>query len=90
MPLHPAASALGSGGLDLGLSGGEDYELLFAVPSRSRRAFAAAITRAGSVPITRIGVLTREAGVWLEREGRREPLPAGFVHFADGDDKREG
>ena len=64
------------------LAGGEDYELLFAVPPRRRRAFLAATARAGRVTCTRIGVLTRGPGVWLEREGRRERLPEGFAHYS--------
>lgn len=62
------------------LSGGDDYELLFAVPRRGRRAFHAAVRLAGT-PVTRIGVCTPERGVRLE--GSAEPLTgaAGFRHF---------
>jgi thiamine-monophosphate kinase len=66
--------------LKLALSGGEDYELLFAVRSRRRRTFLAAARRGGGLPITRIGRLTREPGAWLEQDGRTMPLPLGFVH----------
>ena len=63
------------------IAGGEDYELLFAVPPRRRRAFHAAVGRSGGVSCTRVGVLTRELGAWLERAGAREPLPRGFRHY---------
>jgi hypothetical protein len=33
------------------------------------------------VPITRIGEITLDKDVVLIRNGRPEPLPAGFVHF---------
>ena len=75
------ASRHGHDPLDAALSGGEDYELLFAVPRRRTRAFLGAAGRWGGLAVTRIGQLTKEPGAWLERGGRREPLPAGFVHF---------
>ena len=28
-----------------------------------------------------IGKLVKDTGVWLDRAGTREPLPAGFSHF---------
>jgi thiamine-monophosphate kinase len=85
VPIHPGAAAWAGrqGGplLDFALSGGEDYELLFAVPPKRRAAFVAACRRHSGVPVTRIGRLTPEPGCWLERDGRREPLGAGFAHF---------
>jgi thiamine-monophosphate kinase len=66
--------------LPLALSGGEDYELLFAVSPRQRRAFEAAAKQGGKPAVTRIGRLSREPGAWLEREGRLEPLGEGFSH----------
>jgi thiamine-monophosphate kinase len=64
------------------LVGGEDYELLFAVPPAWKGRLRAARQRAASPPLTRIGRLTSDPGVMiLAREGRREPLPAGFEHF---------
>lgn len=85
VPVHDGARAWaardGRDPLAVALSGGEDYELLFAVPRRRTRAFLAAAGRWGGLPVTKIGQLTKESGAWLERDGRREPLPAGFVHF---------
>jgi thiamine-monophosphate kinase len=63
------------------LAGGDDYELLFAVPRRARGRLATVIRQARGVPVTRIGVLTREPAIVLLRDGVPEPLPAGFVHF---------
>ncbi|MBI3933866.1 MAG: thiamine-phosphate kinase [Acidobacteria bacterium] len=64
---------------DTALHGGEDFELLFAVPD----------SRTGKIPkqvdgvgLTRIGKIIRSRRLWLRREGREEPLPVlGFQHF---------
>ena len=62
-------------------AGGDDYELLFAVPRRARRRLETVRRQGRGVQLTRIGTLTREPGVHLVRNGRLEPLPTGFVHF---------
>ena len=62
-------------------SGGDDYELLFAVPRKAGGRLRGVIRAARGVPITRIGELTKEREVVLMREGRSELLPAGFSHF---------
>ncbi len=70
--LDPVSSAV---------AGGEDYELLFAVPPRRRRAFLAA-AKLAKVPVTRIGAVTKGSSLVLRREERDEPVPEGFVHFS--------
>jgi thiamine-monophosphate kinase len=68
--------------LTFALAGGEDYELLFAVSPRRRGAFRSAAARCESVArVTRIGRLVKEPGIWIDRGGTREPLPAGYSHF---------
>jgi thiamine-monophosphate kinase len=62
-------------------AGGDDYELLFSVPRRSRGRLATVIRQSRGVPITRIGQLTRERHLVIIRDGVPEPLPEGFVHF---------
>ena len=62
-------------------AGGDDYELLFAVPRRARGRLATVVRQARGVPITRIGQLTKEPETVIIRDGVPEPLPAGFVHF---------
>ncbi len=64
------------------VAGGDDYELLFAVPRRTERAFDRATRLVADVPVTRIGELVAAPGLTLRRDGRDEPWPAGFVHFA--------
>jgi thiamine-monophosphate kinase len=63
------------------LGGGDDYELLFSVPSRRRGRFRSAVQQARGLAVTKIGELTPGSDVLLAREGRTEPLPAGFTHF---------
>ncbi len=73
------------------VTGGEDFELLFAMPARRHRLLQA-VTRQcqarggagrGRPPLvlTRIGVVTRERRVVLRRDGREEAMPQGFTHF---------
>jgi thiamine-monophosphate kinase len=86
LPIEPAARAVfGSGGGDAvagALTGGDDYELLFAVRPRASRRLAAAV-RHGGLPLTRVGRCTADRAVVLEREaGGVEPLPPGYAHFA--------
>lgn len=65
------------------LSGGDDYELLFAAPPAQRAAILAAGARL-QLPVHRIGTLTATAGeLWLrEADGRMQRAPAaGYDHF---------
>jgi thiamine-monophosphate kinase len=85
LPIPAAAREwFGRAGLDpvtSAVAGGDDYELLFAVPRRARGRLATVVRQARGVPITRIGQLTRELPTVIVRDGRQEPLPRGFVHF---------
>jgi thiamine-monophosphate kinase len=84
LPVHPGATEiLGEPSQILGaaLSGGEDYELLLAVPRRRQRRFLA-VHRLTKLPVTRIGTLTAERDLVLRYADRDEPLPAGFEHFS--------
>ena len=63
------------------LAGGDDYELLLAVPRRARGRFATVQQQSRGVILTRIGELTDDRQVRLRRDTSFEPLPAGFVHF---------
>ena len=62
-------------------AGGDDYELLFAVPRRARGRLATVVRQGRGVAITRIGELTADPGLILLNNGVREQLPHGFVHF---------
>jgi thiamine-monophosphate kinase len=65
------------------MAGGEDYELLFAVAPRRRRAFLAAAAKAGQVPVTRVGVLTAAREYVVIAGESLAPLPVGFEHFGN-------
>ena len=65
------------------LAGGEDYELLFTVPSHRSARFEQA-TRAHRIHVTRVGrMLPRGRGLhMIMPSGRRQPLPVvSYEHF---------
>ncbi len=76
--LRAAAPRLSRPALDHALFSGEDYELLFTVPTDQ-----AARLRSLPVRATEIGVVTRGEGMILvdERGRRVSLLPAGYDHF---------
>jgi thiamine-monophosphate kinase len=83
IPLHPLTSHLSPDqALHAALHGGEDYELLFAAPPRTRIPHTIA-----GVPITRIGTLSRrqknKALITLidSNQRRTELKAAGWQHF---------
>jgi len=84
LPVHPGVAAvLGDAEAALGtaLGGGEDYELLFAVPRRAGRRFAVA-ARLARLAVTRIGDLTPAGtGLTLATVTGDRPIPEGFEHF---------
>ena len=79
VPLSPAARHAGR--LQTCLSGGDDYELLLAVPPLHGPALAAECARTG-VAITRVGVFDHGQGVRVREDGReRAPERTGWSHF---------
>ena len=88
LPIEPAAPAFfAARGMDTvtqALTGGDDYELLFAVRPRTQRRLSAA-TRRGGVQLTRIGRCTAQRGVTLRGEAGTEidldDLPRGYAHY---------
>ncbi len=82
VPLSPAARAAGR--LALCLTGGDDYELLLAVPPAAEAALAEAAARTGT-PVTRIGGFHAGAPAVTvcAADGATLPLAAGgWSHFA--------
>ncbi|HET7101992.1 MAG TPA: thiamine-phosphate kinase [Terriglobia bacterium] len=67
--------------LELALNGGEDYELLFAVPRRKLRKVPRTCR---GVPLHCIGQMCRSQNILLvHQDGRQSPLaPAGYDHFS--------
>jgi thiamine-monophosphate kinase len=84
LPIHPGAAEIltaeSEDPVKTALSGGEDYELLLAVPRRSLRRFLA-VQRLANVPATRIGALTSDLQLLIRTAGEDAPLPVGFEHF---------
>ena len=85
LPVDPAArawfSARGEDVTTAVLTRGDDYELLLAVSPKAGRRLAEA-RRHGGVPLTWIGVCTREPHVMLKcRDAADRPLPSGYQHF---------
>ena len=80
--LVPVDAAAG-GDLNFALQGGEDYELMFTVPSGAAGRIPP-LGRELSVPLTRIGVVERGGGVVMERNGKRRSGEGfcGHDHFA--------
>jgi thiamine-monophosphate kinase len=65
--------------LHYALHGGEDYELLFAVPQRLSQRVPGLID---GLPVHRIGSVTRASGIWLSDGQKKHRLrPGGFDHF---------
>jgi thiamine-monophosphate kinase len=63
------------------LAGGDDYELLFTSPRTYGGRLRSARRSIGDLPITRIGVVTRDQRVLLRAGGRERDIPEGFRHF---------
>jgi thiamine-monophosphate kinase len=86
LPLDAAAAGLsraqGDDGLGLALHGGEDYQLLVAVP-RERYADVADLGKVWNIAITAVGEFIEGAPeVFVERPGGVEPLPpSAHEHF---------
>jgi thiamine-monophosphate kinase len=87
VPLSKAASALVAtdpSALTTAITGGDDYEILAAIPPKSAAAYEKAASKAG-VPVTRIGRIERGRGqpVILGRDGSPISMGQGsFDHFA--------
>jgi thiamine-monophosphate kinase len=81
VPLSDAARSIGPGALETCLTGGDDYELLMAVPPGGGAALQAA---AGEVPVTRIGRFVAGDGVavWDAQGAEMAFFRPGWSHFS--------
>ena len=86
IPLSPAAEAAlaaGAVGIEALVSGGDDYEILCAIPEGGFEAFARAAASAG-VAVSSIGTVIAEGAApkFLDAQGRDLPLPRlAYSHF---------
>jgi thiamine-monophosphate kinase len=64
--------------------GGDDYELLFAVPARGIGRLRSVRRQVADPVLTKIGVFTKDAHERvLLRDGKEDVIPQGFEHFAN-------
>ncbi len=83
LPVDSSLLELDPDPLDSALNGGEDYQLLFAVPAARVKTLERSYPKEFA-PISCIGRITsRQSGIWLvRRDGSRRPLfPSGYNHF---------
>lgn len=86
LPIDPDArqwwASRGSDPVLAAIAGGDDYELLFAVPAKGAGALRSATRQVADPPLTKIGVFTKDPNeLVLVRDGKDERLPEGFQHF---------
>jgi len=83
VPLSDAARAAGPDWLATCLTGGDDYELLLAVPPDRSPALLAAAARSG-IPVARIGHFHSGSAEVMVRQASGEPFAltkGGWSHF---------
>jgi thiamine-monophosphate kinase len=78
------AASAGQDPLAFAMTGGEDYELAFAVPPRTRRQFLAVTGRVRDLPVTRVGRFVAERGAWLASGDALSSVDGGFQHWQTG------
>jgi thiamine-monophosphate kinase len=88
LPIDPAAREWWtSRGVDpvlAAIKGGDDYELLFAVPPKGRGPLRSVRRHITDPPLTKIGTFTKDPReAVLTRGGEEDALPEGFEHFAN-------
>ena len=86
LPIDPGARAWWeTRGVDpavAAIKGGDDYELMFAVPAKGRGALRSATRHVSDPPLTKIGVFTKDPReLVLTRAGKEEAIPDGYEHF---------
>jgi thiamine-monophosphate kinase len=87
LPIDPCArewwTSRGVDPVSAAVRGGDDYELLFAVPPKSGGALRSVARRVADPPLTKIGVFTKDPrGLVVAHAGKEDALPEGFEHFA--------
>jgi thiamine-monophosphate kinase len=88
LPIDTAArewwTAHGVDPVSAALAGGDDYELLLAVPRKRHGALRSALRHVADPALTKIGEFTKDPRERvLLRAGKEDALPKGFEHFAN-------
>jgi len=85
LPIAPGArrwwDTAGRDAVQLAIAGGDDYELLFALPKSWGGRLRGVQRRVAEPKLTRIATLTKDPVCVIERDGRREELVGGYEHF---------
>ncbi len=85
VPISEAArrwhASRGQDAVSASVAGGDDYELLFTVRPSHRGRLRAVQKESGIVPITRIGMVTKERRLIVRAPDGDRELPPGFEHF---------
>ena len=76
--------------VDAAVAGGDDYELLVAVPRAHRRRIAAVSRLARGVSLTRIGQLTKDTALVLRTTHGDRAVPEGYAHFGGQQHTEDG
>jgi thiamine-monophosphate kinase len=71
----------GRDAINTALTGGDDYELLFTVRPAQRGRLRGVLKELGDLPITRIGVVTKQRDVLVRDEQGAREMPEGYQHF---------
>lgn len=95
LPIEPGArdwwQARSVDPVQAAIVGGEDYELLFAVPARGAGRLRNVRRHVAKPAMTKIGVFTKDPGEFvIDRNGQSEPLPAGYEHYREPFDSTQG
>lgn len=93
LPIEAGAAAWwqarGVDAIDAAIVGGEEYELLFAIPKRGGGRLRNVRRQVADPVLTRIGVFTKDPGsLVVDRGGREGVLPQGYRHFAERNEAR--
>jgi thiamine-monophosphate kinase len=76
--------ARGVDAVSAAVAGGDDYELLFAVPAKGAGRLRSVTRRMSDPALTKIGVFTKDAHERvLIRDGKEDTIPRGYEHFAN-------
>jgi len=81
--LAEVAAAVGRDSLELAVAGGEDYELLAALPPDRLEAASGAIDDAGETSLTAIGEIEAGEGVEIRLPGGGRLKAVGYDHFGE-------
>jgi len=73
--------AHGNSVIDAAIGGGDDYELLFTVRPAHLGRLRGVRHSLGALPITKIGIVTKERRLCIRTEAGERGLPEGFYHF---------